>query len=97
MKRLLCILFLAGATAFGQAAPTPKLNLTSSTHTAEVAVWAGLDPADVSIDHAKVIADQVRPETLPPGTTFEPVYRSCLLYTSPSPRDATLSRMPSSA
>ena len=25
------------------------------------------------------------------------VYTSCLLYTSPSPRDATLSRMPSSA
>ena len=25
------------------------------------------------------------------------VYRLCLLYTSPSPRDATLSRMPSSA
>ena len=25
------------------------------------------------------------------------VYMSCLLYTSPSPRDATLSRMPSSA
>ena len=24
-------------------------------------------------------------------------YMSCLLYTSPSPRDATLSRMPSSA
>ena len=24
-------------------------------------------------------------------------YHSCLLYTSPSPRDATLSRMPSSA
>ena len=24
-------------------------------------------------------------------------YRACLLYTSPSPRDATLSRMPSSA
>ena len=26
-----------------------------------------------------------------------PIYISCLLYTSPSPRDATLSRMPSSA
>ena len=26
-----------------------------------------------------------------------PVINSCLLYTSPSPRDATLSRMPSSA
>ena len=25
------------------------------------------------------------------------LYRACLLYTSPSPRDATLSRMPSSA
>ena len=32
-------------------------------------------------------------------TTLEPfnVDDSCLLYTSPSPRDATLSRMPSSA
>ena len=27
----------------------------------------------------------------------EPLLRTCLLYTSPSPRDATLSRMPSSA
>ena len=26
-----------------------------------------------------------------------PIYQICLLYTSPSPRDATLSRMPSSA
>ena len=26
-----------------------------------------------------------------------PLYRSCLLYTSPSPRDRTRSRMPSSA
>ena len=25
------------------------------------------------------------------------IYNTCLLYTSPSPRDATLSRMPSSA
>ena len=28
---------------------------------------------------------------------INPVVSSCLLYTSPSPRDATLSRMPSSA
>ena len=27
----------------------------------------------------------------------DPVHWACLLYTSPSPRDATLSRMPSSA
>ena len=31
-----------------------------------------------------------------PATNFT-TFRSCLLYTSPSPRDATLSRMPSSA
>ena len=29
--------------------------------------------------------------------TSEMLWRACLLYTSPSPRDATLSRMPSSA
>ena len=31
------------------------------------------------------------------GTFSEQVSVDCLLYTSPSPRDATLSRMPSSA
>ena len=30
-------------------------------------------------------------------TTNQPLPGGCLLYTSPSPRDATLSRMPSSA
>ena len=32
-----------------------------------------------------------------PGEKCPPLVISCLLYTSPSPRDATLSRMPSSA
>ena len=31
------------------------------------------------------------------GPDGQPMSYSCLLYTSPSPRDATLSRMPSSA
>ena len=31
------------------------------------------------------------------GGTMEDSAETCLLYTSPSPRDATLSRMPSSA
>ena len=31
------------------------------------------------------------------GEFFRGEFESCLLYTSPSPRDATLSRMPSSA
>jgi len=29
--------------------------------------------------------------------TYQPLYPHCLLYTSPSPRDRTRSRMPSSA
>ena len=44
------------------------------------------------------------PKNLDDGTPFPtmfwltcPMYINCLLYTSPSPRDATLSRMPSSA
>ena len=32
-----------------------------------------------------------------PGLTLDQAFEACLLYTSPSPRDATLSRMPSSA
>ena len=32
-----------------------------------------------------------------PVSYFDQKYKNCLLYTSPSPRDATLSRMPSSA
>ena len=31
------------------------------------------------------------------STELSPLHYTCLLYTSPSPRDATLSRMPSSA
>ena len=31
------------------------------------------------------------------GQESQPLIKDCLLYTSPSPRDATLSRMPSSA
>ena len=34
---------------------------------------------------------------LPKDKTFAVLVKTCLLYTSPSPRDATLSRMPSSA
>ena len=33
----------------------------------------------------------------PDGGMLTPVYAPCLLYTSPSPRDRTRSRMPSSA
>ena len=48
------------------------------------------------------IIDQLSEEVSTKGTslcigTFDGVHRGCLLYTSPSPRDAHESRMPSSA
>ena len=36
-------------------------------------------------------------DALPPGVWDEALSQRCLLYTSPSPRDRTRSRMPSSA
>ena len=43
----------------------------------------------------KLTADAQATET---ATCYvQPIYRACLLYTSPSPRDRTRSRMPSSA
>ena len=38
----------------------------------------------------------IKHEGYPDESTL-PTFEDCLLYTSPSPRDATLSRMPSSA
>ena len=47
----------------------------------------------------KTVVKQLEAEGSPEGKAHRKIYRpwGCLLYTSPSPRDATLSRMPSSA
>ena len=47
------------------------------------------------IEYASALYDKESIEGM--GRLFSKVLRGCLLYTSPSPRDATLSRMPSSA
>ena len=44
-----------------------------------------------------IVKDIVGSGSTPVNNTFSAKYNDCLLYTSPSPRDATLSRMPSSA
>ena len=46
--------------------------------------------SQISVNSDSQLADQLSPEA-------EAVNTSCLLYTSPSPRDGLLSRMPSSA
>ena len=64
----------------------------------EVAITRGLETDDDRIDKfskvAKIIIEQMEPVRYNYDNTTRYI---CLLYTSPSPRDATLSRMPSSA
>ena len=46
---------------------------------------------------AKKLTQAEVPQSVLPDSVFTASIKVCLLYTSPSPRDATLSRMPSSA
>ena len=53
-----------------------------------------------NVEADDITTEQTFQNLLPPGKDGEniiPRERSCLLYTSPSPRDGLLSRMPSSA
>ena len=57
---------------------------------------AAIEPAQIEVGHVgNFVGDLFTGQGLI-GGFFGQVY-PCLLYTSPSPRDATLSRMPSSA
>ena len=52
---------------------------------------------DLTIESAGEGGQQNFDNVRKPQFIQQEIYRACLLYTSPSPRDATLSRMPSSA
>ena len=56
-------------------------------------VFAGEEPDHEVLDHRKRIEESDTIVLIAPIWNF----RICLLYTSPSPRDGLLSRMPSSA
>ena len=69
--------------------------LTAATDVAETA--AG-DTVSVSILSNDIVSQGAQLQLLgQPANGFAELLDNCLLYTSPSPRDATLSRMPSSA
>ena len=78
--------------------------MTSNT-TSHVAVWAqleGLKGDELTAWRMNAVENRATVkernlDTLPLPFGWFMVAYSCLLYTSPSPRDATLSRMPSSA
>ena len=55
--------------------------------------WIPLDSCDIYYDHSTYV-DCEHSITLSFKNEMNPI---CLLYTSPSPRDGLLSRMPSSA
>ena len=67
-----------------------RLRITGETHTALQILRDRLNNHK-SVEYANYFPGH--PDLDPP----EFYIRTCLLYTSPSPRDATLSRMPSSA
>ena len=54
-----------------------------------------LSSVDLVIDHSVQVDKSAEPDSFKKNVDIE--FESCLLYTSPSPRDATLSRMPSCA
>ena len=60
---------------------------TQDTNTSTLATW--LNSIGVKVEEVRVIPDV--------KTTIVETLNTCLLYTSPSPRDGLLSRMPSSA
>ena len=85
-----------------------RLRLLGVPHTGEgVTIEGDWDPLGMrGTDSRNLVMDKVfvptEHEWLPPGVFNKaaerwPYFYICLLYTSPSPRDATLSRMPSSA
>jgi len=88
------IVALAAPPAIAQSAPATSQAATASAPAPLVAppaesVKAYDRPSD---DGSMIIVEWARPEKETAGH-----YYVCLLYTSPSPRDRTRSRMPSSA
>ena len=70
-------------------------NTATNTTTVVVTITGTNDTPDITVvDVTGVVTEDTG--TSPSGSTAAQV-NTCLLYTSPSPRDATLSRMPSSA
>ena len=66
---------------------------------ANKAIYANTDlpVTDKYTGHVATSVALAGPEVIEAAITAAVAAESCLLYTSPSPRDATLSRMPSSA
>ena len=91
-ERLVVFLVTLAVVVYGwysfREVPIDAIPNVSENQVIVLTEWSGRSPKDIE--------DQI---TYPLSIALQSVAgaESCLLYTSPSPRDATLSRMPSSA
>ena len=87
--------------AYSQACPDNKFKLVNRDGQKEIAVQLILDRGAYQESRKAMQAVYAEPYNLVDTLTNQSVrielYKVCLLYTSPSPRDRSLSRMPSSA
>ena len=111
MKPVALILTLAGATAAGLvlgqvAAPGKPAAKAGSAASAPLSTTATAVASPAAPSYREVSWDDLTPKDWDPLKQFREMNfgalsdsdpKACLLYTSPSPRDGLLSRMPSSA
>ena len=94
----------ASVSANGSSWNLPNVDLTNAG-SYRIRLRVQDNAGNLSLGGANLITNFIvdNPDNTAPNTTLEShinfdfILSACLLYTSPSPRDATLSRMPSSA
>ena len=78
----------------GQASPAPPVGTALGPHGVAIMDFCKAYNAQTEDKRGQVIPVEI---SIIEDRSFTFITKTCLLYTSPSPRDATLSRMPSSA
>ena len=106
MKKLLLLLFLASPAAAQQVTPNFTQGSMQSTTTTTIDIDRTIETNIYGGDYSSWSGTNVTPsgDIADTATTYSVTNAGeqfqleiCLLYTSPSPRDRTRSRMPSSA
>ena len=94
---------LAAATFATPAAQNPPPNEPRAAEIRRTAIFGGTvisargNSVDISLEDVDITGGEITQEFGSPWNHSLGQARRCLLYTSPSPRDGLLSRMPSSA
>ena len=104
MGRIKEISIMGGSTSFGNVSATAEFNIFADPEAAQIVFNSGIPMRMAGLNVTSTFGISVEQAArLSKSCGFLPreiglaLNYYCLLYTSPSPRDATLSRMPSSA